>query len=101
MARTLVIVCESAAIVTDFGDGLLELDELTRTRRWGVRTAQRPVLSLENRIERVLREDVFDVGDEQFLVLLFMMHAENKQWLDLIEQLVVRIGEQIADVRIN
>ena len=37
------------------------------------------VLALaENRIERILRENVLDVGDEQFLMLLLVMNAENQ-----------------------
>jgi mannitol/fructose-specific phosphotransferase system IIA component len=38
-----------------------------------------------------LREDVLDVGDKQFLVLLFMIHAEHEERLDLIERLLVCI----------
>ena len=36
----------------------------------------------ENRMERVLRENVLDVGDEQFLVLLLVMQADREDRLD-------------------
>ncbi len=36
-----------------------------------LRAVRRP----KYRIKRILREDVFDVGNEQFLMLLFVMHA--------------------------
>ena len=44
---------------------------------------------------------MFDVGDEQFLVLLFMLHPEDENRLDFIEQLFASIGEQIVDARID
>ena len=43
------------------------------------------------RIERVLREDVLDVRDEQFLMLLFVMDAKDENRLDFIEQTFVGI----------
>ena len=57
--------------------------------------------SAENRIERILRENVFDVGDEQFLMLLLVMRAENQKGLDFIDKVFVGIGKQIVNVRID
>ena len=44
---------------------------------------------------------MFDIGDEQFLMLLLMMKAENEDRFDFIEQLFVRVGKQIVDMRID
>ena len=52
-----------------------------------------PGYSFKHRIERVLRKDVFDVGNEKFLVLLFVMQAEDQNWLDFGEQGFVRFFE--------
>ena len=41
--------------------------------------------STKNRIERVLRENVLDVRDEQFLMLLFVMEAEDQDRFNFIE----------------
>ena len=50
--------------------------------------------SSKDRIERILREDVFDVGDEQFLMLLLVMKAEGQDRLDFREQRVVGLFNQ-------
>src|SRR5947199_10675692 len=44
---------------------------------------------------------MFDVRDEQFLMLLFMMNAQNKNRLDFIQQLLITAGKQLIDMRIN
>ena len=51
--------------------------------------------SLENRIERILREDMFDVGDEKFLVLLFVMQPEREDRFNFREERLVRALEQL------
>lgn len=50
----------------------------------GAHGVTRPT-STKNRIERVLREDVLDVRDEQFLMLLFVMEAEDENRFHFIE----------------
>ena len=55
----------------------------------------------KHRMKRVLREDMFDVGDEQFLMLLLVMNPENDDRLDFIEKFFVRVGKEILDVRID
>ena len=52
-------------------------------------------------MKRVLREDVLDVGDEQFLVLLLVMHADCEDRLDFLEQFVVRAFEQFLNVCVD
>ena len=41
-------------------------------------------------MERVLREDVFDIGDEQFLMLLLVMNSEGEDRLDFVEEVLRR-----------
>ena len=81
--------------MTYFSDRLVELDKLARTTLrcrsfFSAHGLTRPAGS-KNRIKRVLCEDVFYVRDEQFLMLLFVMHAEDENRLDFIEQTFVGI----------
>ena len=46
-------------------------------------------------MKRILREDVLNVGNEKFLMLLLVMEAENEDALDLGEQRFVCIRDQI------
>ena len=48
---------------------------------------------LKDRIKRILREDVLDVRDQQFLMLLLVMKTEHEYRFDFSEQLVVRLGK--------
>jgi hypothetical protein len=88
MPRPFVVIGESVAIMPYRSHGFLEIDKVDRGNFFCGDIA---VLLTKNRIERVLREDVLDVRDEQFLMLLFVMEAEDEERLDLIEQLFVCI----------
>jgi hypothetical protein len=70
----------------------VEIDKSVGTACCAVGMAPRGVRAAKDRIKRVLREHVFDVGDQQFLMLLLMMETENQDWFDFIEQLFVRAG---------
>src|SRR5207249_476976 len=113
MARTFVVVGKAVAIVTDLNYRFVELDELQRAdiprdesvfsridlaRR---AVAWRRLGFAKNREERVLRENVFDIGDEQLLMLLFVMNSERKDRFDLTKQSLVGTGNKSVDVRIN
>ena len=52
-------------------------------------------------MERILGKDVFDIGHEQFLMLLLVMQADRENRLDLLEQLVVGAFEQLLNVGID
>ena len=52
-------------------------------------------------MKRILREDMFDVGDEKFLMLLLVMKTENEHGLDLRQRIVIRIGNEIDDAIID
>src|SRR6266540_3354115 len=101
MPGTFVVVGESVAIMTDLHGCLIEMDERQRSQaRWRRARRSRPT-STEDRTERILREHVLDVGDEQFLMLLLVMKPENQNWLDFIDKVFVGIGKQIVHVRVD
>src|SRR6266496_1130115 len=75
----------SVTVMTNGDCCLLEINELIGTPRPAVGTPQWGVPTSKNWIERILREHVLDIRDEQFLMLLFMMNAENKDRLDFIQ----------------
>src|SRR6266705_3502862 len=107
MPRPFVVIGEATAIMANRDGCLLEIDETvgTPTRRgcrpfFGAHGVTRPTRT-KNRIERILCEHVLDVRDEQFLMLLLMMPAEDQNRLDVIEQFLIGVGKQILDVRID
>src|SRR2546430_8704380 len=103
MTRAFVIVRKSAAIVTDLDDGFVEIDEMVGTDRRAVRLrrARRSRPTIEYWMERVLGEDMVDVGYEQLLMLLLVINSENQNRLDLIAKLLVRSGKKVIDVGVD
>ena len=94
MSRSFVVVGESATVMADLNSCFVEIDELVGTPRCGVRTMRRAVpTSSKNGIKRILRKDVLDIGDQQFLMLLLMVNAQNQDRFDYIKQLFVRSGK--------
>ena len=82
MPRSLVIVGESVTIVTEPGGRFFEMYKL----HWDDFFSTAIDLPLaKHRIQRILREDVLDICNEQFLMLLLMMSAEDKDRLDFIQ----------------
>src|SRR6266478_2031677 len=107
MPRPFVVVGEATTIMANRDGCLLEIDETVGTpMRRGCRPflgaggVTRPTCS-KNRVERILREHVLDVRDEQFLMLLLMMPAQDENRFDVIEQFLIGIEKQILDVRID
>jgi len=93
-----VIVTEVVAGMTDLNCRFVEFDELSR-QVIGLRfIALRP---LKNWKERVLREDVFDVGDEEFLMLLLVMDPQDHDRLDLAKQFLIRVRDEIVNIGID
>ncbi len=52
-------------------------------------------------MQRVLSKDVFDVGDEQLLMLLLVVNAERNERLKFREGFFISIRQKIVDVRID
>ena len=75
-----------------------EIDK--RLRRHRLRS--HPDISfMEDGVERILRENMFDVGDEQFLVLLLVVNSENDERLQLAQKSVVARREEIVDMPVD
>src|SRR5436190_15629319 len=95
MPRSFVIISKAAAVMANLSDCLFEIDELAGTgcravcRSFPCARRSRSNFS-KDRIKRILREHVLDIGDQQFLMLLLVMNAKDDQRFDLIEQLFVR-----------
>ncbi len=82
MPRAFVVVAEVAATVSDLERGLVEVDVVC----WSDLALFDPIVAFpENRMERVVGEDILDVGHEQFLVLLFVVQPDDEDRLDLGE----------------
>ena len=86
MPRRLIVESERAARVADLAGPFRERSPGERRRGVSFRAARRPV----RRMERIAREDVLDVGEDQLLVLLLVVEAE----LDDGEQLRIGAGGQ-------
>src|SRR5262245_11809599 len=74
--RAFVVIGECVAIMAYRSHCFFEIDKPDRRNSFCAYTA---VSLTKNRIERVLREDVLDICDEQFLMLLFVMDAKDEK----------------------
>src|SRR5260370_818441 len=53
------------------------------------------------RVEWIAREDVLDVGEHQFLVLLFMMQAKGHDGGELGQSPLIELPQQVKDMLID
>ena len=95
MSWTLVIISKTISIMTDLNGRFIDLDKLQRVDADLIGFG---VALTEHRVKRVLREDMLDVGDEQFLMLLLVMDSKRQNRFDLAKQFLVGIGNQIINV---
>src|ERR1051325_7215902 len=98
MARAFVVIGKSSALVADGRNRLVELDEALR--RNGVVSGVRRGFP-EDGIERILSEDMFDIGQEQLLMLLLVMETQRDDRLDLGEQGLIGFVDQLPDALID
>src|SRR5580700_8481871 len=98
MAWPFVVIGEFVAVVADLDNRLVEFKKTQRRR---LRGNDIDLALAKHRMQRILRKNMFDVGDEQFLMLLLVMNPENEDWFDFIEKFVVRVPKEIFDVRID
>ena len=77
MPRPLAIEAEACAVVSDLHHAAIELP-IGRRRAVGLADCDRARI-LVRRTQRVLREQVQDISEQQFLMLLFMIAAEFDQ----------------------
>src|ERR1051326_375869 len=99
MSRSFVVIRKTGPVMTNLNDSFVEFDETAGTVRRRARRA-RPTF-FKNGMKRVLREDVFDIGDEQLLVLLLMMDAEDDQGRDFFKKLLFCLIKKVVDSGIN
>src|SRR3546814_10203280 len=81
----LVVIGEALAVMTDAPDATVEADPAQRSR--GLRR-HRPERR-EGRPQRVVREQVQDVHEQQFLVLLLVVDADLDKPTDLLPPFAV------------
>src|SRR5438132_11670520 len=98
MAWSFVIVSKSAPVVADLNRRFIEFDKLQRVY---IDLIVFDFVLTEHRIERVLRENMFDVGDEQLLMLLLVMDSKGQVRFNLAKQFLIGIGNQSINVRID
>jgi len=98
MTRSFVVVGESSAVVTDRYGRFVELDEMLCRHR-GNFGLWRGVA--KDRIKRILGQDVFDIGEKKFLMLLFVVQTQDEDRLDLREQRLIRVVEQLPHALID
>ena len=90
MARPLVVEGEAAAGVADLADRFVEAQPLERRRRRVVDGRGRAI----HRLERVEREQVLDVGEDELLMLLLVMQPELDDLRGRVD-----LGHALVDVR--
>src|SRR4029077_14123208 len=98
MPRCFVIIGKSAAVMADRSHRLFKIN---KPHRAAFLSGDLDFSLSKDGIQRILREHVLDVRDEQFLMLLFMMNTENKDRLDFIQYLLFSIAKQVVDVGID
>src|SRR5205814_4391453 len=81
MSRSFIVVGKIATIMTDGCNRFLEIGK----RRRGTRFTFFLGAFSKNRMQRILRENMLDIGNEQFLMLLFVMKAECDDWSNFVQ----------------
>jgi len=80
MGGRFVVIAKAAARMADADNTATEAAPAVRLHRAGL-SRRRFALAIGG-LERVLREQVQDVGEQQFLVLLFMIDAKLDEFAD-------------------
>src|SRR5436190_5005180 len=98
MLWTFIVVGKTLAIVSDPHGRFVESYELLGGNSCFLRSC---LGIAKNRIKGVLREDVFDVGDEQFLVLFLVMKAQPNDRFCFREKCVIRFIDDLDDTGVD
>src|SRR5205823_11422900 len=93
-----VIVREAGAGMANHNGRFVELDKMLGR---GLAAFRCRYVEMKDRIERVLGEDMFNVGEHKLLVLLLVMQAEGEDRFQLLEQGVVSVIDQLHDALID
>ncbi len=94
MTRQLIVKREARALMPDLEQTAVEV--LIGERRSSARRARR--MLRESRQQRIAREQVFDVGEQQFLVLLLVVQSECQYACELRgEALLQKLEHSLVD----
>ena len=98
MTRSFVIETKTATVMADRLNSGRHIDKLIRIDRARTRRGLRHLpIGVVNRIGRVLREGVQDVGQQQFLMLLLVMQTDFENFKHARRVRVRNIGDQLLD----
>ncbi len=97
MPRRLVVEAEALALMADRMNAGRHIDKTARA----LRRARRLPVGVVDRIGRVLRKGVQDVGEQQFLVLLLVMQADFEDREHALRFLRRHLLDQPLDRRID
>jgi hypothetical protein len=98
MARQLVIEAEALAVVADRGQAAIKAQPGQRRRRRGQRRGRVQI----RRQQGALRQQVLDVGEHQFLMLLLVLQPQRDQRLELAALARIELaGQQARHARVD
>src|SRR6476660_987969 len=97
MPRSFIVVGKIATIMTDGCNCFIEIDKC----HWWWRFGFLLCAFSKNWMQRILREDMFDIGYEQFLMLLFVMNAECDDRFNFVQQFLRSGSDKIFNLAIN
>src|SRR6266446_10608353 len=97
MSRSFIVIGKIATIMTDGCNCFIEIDKCHWWWRFGFLLRA----FSKNWMQRILREDVFYIGNEQFLMLLLVMNAEYDDRFDFVQTLFRSGSDKIFYVAIN
>src|SRR5437870_3602203 len=93
-----VVIGEATSVISNRDGCLFEIAGRVGTALrcrpfFGAHGVMRPTRT-KDRIKRILRKHVLNIGDEQFLMLLLMMPSKDQNRFDFIEQFPISIRKQ-------
>ena len=104
VARQLVVEAEAVAVVADVDQAAGKTDPRRRHNALG-RSRRRWRVGAVGRVQRALRQQMQDVGEDQFLVLLLVLHTEfdqRRQCFNVgIVGVAIPVGQQTRDAGVD
>src|SRR5450432_2306526 len=98
MAGAFVIVAKAAAPMANLENRFRKVEKTDGFNGPNFRN----IFSLpENGSEGVLRKNMFDVGDEQFLVLLFVVQSDGEDRFDLSQEVGIRTLQKLRHLIVD
>src|SRR6185312_12236614 len=76
MTGCLIVVAEPVSLIAYFNETSVKTTPFQGGRGGGARKR----MAIIGRVQRALREQMLDVGQHKFLVLLLMMHSQHREY---------------------